>query len=381
MAANLPLTPSNGDLPMQLQTVLPQNWPSRNVLPNISLCSVLLLSGCSSISGSLSTEATRENSAPPSLTVNSSGTPSTYGGPVTFTATASTGLSGTVLFYDAGSLIGTGTLTGNTAAITTSTLAVRAHAISASLQETGNLGSLTSNSIIQTVVPVSISMPAITWATPATIAFGTPLGAAQLDATANVPGTFVYSPALGSILNSGPQILSVTFTPTDAADYKTAAATVILNVINGTHIAPAVTWATPTPIAFGTPLSATQLDAAANVPGTFVYSPALGTVMDTGSKILSATFTPADTTGYTSATATVTLTVVGPTVTVAGPSTAMLAGTSYAFAATVTGSTETNVLWSAGGTIGGYPQIGLITSSGVYTAPRTLYSEIGRAHV
>ena len=43
-------------------------------------------------------------------------------------------------------------------------------------------------------------------------------------------------------------------------------------------IAPTITWPTPAPIMYGTALSATQLDATASVPGTFVYSPPAGTV-------------------------------------------------------------------------------------------------------
>jgi Domain of unknown function (DUF4214) len=46
------------------------------------------------------------------------------------------------------------------------------------------------------------------------------------------------------------------------------------------------------------------------VPGTFVYSPAAGTVLGAGTQTLSATFTPVDTTNFTSAAATQTLTVV-----------------------------------------------------------------------
>ena len=43
---------------------------------------------------------------------------------------------------------------------------------------------------------------------------------AQLDASANVPGTFTYAPAAGSILDAGSdQTLSVTFTPEDATYY------------------------------------------------------------------------------------------------------------------------------------------------------------------
>jgi hypothetical protein len=72
--------------------------------------------------------------------------------------------------------------------------------------------------------------PTITWATPAAITYGAPLSATQLNATASVPGTFVYSPAAGTVLGAGSQTLSVTFTPTDGVDYTTATATVTLTV-------------------------------------------------------------------------------------------------------------------------------------------------------
>ena len=72
--------------------------------------------------------------------------------------------------------------------------------------------------------------PLITWPTPAAIGDGTPLTAAQLDATANVPGTFVYMPATGTIMTVGVHTLSVTFTPTDATDYTSATATQTLTV-------------------------------------------------------------------------------------------------------------------------------------------------------
>ncbi len=70
----------------------------------------------------------------------------------------------------------------------------------------------------------------ITWNRPAAITQGTALSAAQLNAGTSVPGTFVYSPALGSVPSVGTQTLSVTFTPTDTIDYATATATVSLTV-------------------------------------------------------------------------------------------------------------------------------------------------------
>ena len=77
-----------------------------------------------------------------------------------------------------------------------------------------------------------------------------------------------------------------------------------------------MTWATPAPITYGTKLSATQLNATANVAGRFVYTPKSGTkpavptppaTCDT----LSVTFTPTLSSDYTTATATVCL-VVNP---------------------------------------------------------------------
>jgi hypothetical protein len=76
--------------------------------------------------------------------------------------------------------------------------------------------------------------PVITWATPANIVYGTPLSGAQLNASSSVAGSFTYSPAAGTILGTGKQPLTATFTPTDAIDYTTATATVTLTVVPGT---------------------------------------------------------------------------------------------------------------------------------------------------
>jgi len=76
--------------------------------------------------------------------------------------------------------------------------------------------------------------PSISWSNPTTITYGTPLGAAQLNATANVPGTFVYTPASGAVLDQGTQTLSVSFTPTDTVDYSAASSSVSLVVLPAT---------------------------------------------------------------------------------------------------------------------------------------------------
>jgi hypothetical protein len=74
-------------------------------------------------------------------------------------------------------------------------------------------------------------------------------------------------------------------------------------------IAPTVTWPAPAKITSGTELSGMQLDAAASVPGTFVYTPPAGTVLSAGTQTLSVTFTPADVKGYAKATMSVPITV------------------------------------------------------------------------
>jgi hypothetical protein len=83
---------------------------------------------------------------------------------------------------------------------------------------------------------------------------------------------------------------------------------------------PVITWATPAAIQNPAPLSSTQLDATASdpvtsatLPGTFVYNPPAGTVLSAGSQTLGATFTPADTSTYSTAEKMVTLTVNPPT--------------------------------------------------------------------
>ncbi|MFN7929188.1 MAG: choice-of-anchor Q domain-containing protein [Blastocatellia bacterium] len=73
--------------------------------------------------------------------------------------------------------------------------------------------------------------PTVTWNYPADIPYGTALGGTQLNATPSVAGSLTYSPALGSVLNAGPQTLGVTFTPSDTVNYSTVTKSVTLNVL------------------------------------------------------------------------------------------------------------------------------------------------------
>ena len=70
--------------------------------------------------------------------------------------------------------------------------------------------------------PGPLTTPSIMWTTPSAIPYGTALSNTQLNATANVPGTFAYSPAAGTTLNAGAQTLTATFTPADTNTYSAA---------------------------------------------------------------------------------------------------------------------------------------------------------------
>jgi hypothetical protein len=156
---------------------------------------------------------------------------------------------------------------------------------------------------------VTQASPVITWAPLSAIQQGVALSTVQLDATANVPGTFTYTPAAGVVLAMGTQQLTVTFTPSNTTDYTPVTAHDSLTITAPPASTPIITWNTPTPIQYGTALSAAQLNAAANVPGRFAYTPAAGTVLGVGSQKLAAVFTPSDTTAYSAATSSVQLTV------------------------------------------------------------------------
>ena len=158
--------------------------------------------------------------------------------------------------------------------------------------------------------PSGPATPTITWPAPAAISYGTALSATQLNATANFAGTFTYTPAIGTVLAAGTQSLSASFAPSDPTQAKSATAT---NSIVVNQATPQVEWPTPASIAAGTTLGANQLNATANVPGAFTYTPPVGTVMSAaGTATLTATFTPTDNKDYNTVTTQVSLTVTGP---------------------------------------------------------------------
>ena len=217
----------------------------------------------------------------------------TYGDPAfTVSATASSGL---VVSFSSQTPSSCSTSGGNGTTVTIvapGTCTIRA----------SQAGNLTYNAApnVDRSFTINKGNPVITWANPADITYPTTLSGTQLNATADVPGSFAYTPASGTVLNAGSnQDLRVDFTPSDTANYNSAFKIVKINVNKGN---PVITWANPADITYPTTLSGTQLNATADVPGSFAYTPALGTVLDAGSnQDLRVDFTPSDTANYNSA--------------------------------------------------------------------------------
>jgi hypothetical protein len=133
-------------------------------------------------------------------------------------------------------------------------------------------GTKWTSAVNATVSSSGLITPTITWSNPASITNGTALSGAQLNATANVPGSFAYSPGAGTVLSVGAHTLSTTFTPTDTTHYTTATKSVSITVTSGAvscnaPTSPGVTVCSPPNN--GTVGTTVQVEAAANVTGTF----------------------------------------------------------------------------------------------------------------
>lgn len=174
-----------------------------------------------------------------SISVISDKNPANLGDKITFTATVTPqpagAPTGTVTFYS-------GTTALNMQALTASgvvtfatdplpTFAINAGNLPITAVYSGDANYVGSTSpIMQETVLKGKTV--LTWTSPQNIYFPQPLTATQLNATANVPGTFVYTPASGTVLLPGSnQQLTVSFAPDDQVNYSNAFKTVTINVL------------------------------------------------------------------------------------------------------------------------------------------------------
>jgi hypothetical protein len=230
------------------------------------------------------------------------------------------------------------------------------HTLSVTFTPADAIGHAVSRAVVS--LTVNKATPALRWPKPASISYGTALSATQLNATASVPGSLVYTPAAGEILTSGVQILFATFIPMDTTNYTLAQATVSLLV---TRAEPTIQWPKPAMMSYGTALSAAQLNATASVPGSFVYTPAVGEVLRAGVHSLLATFTPTDGTDYAPAQATVSLTITKAKPIITWPKPAALTQ------GAALGSAQLNATASVPGSFVYTPAAGEVLASGTHT--------------
>jgi hypothetical protein len=182
------------------------------------------------------------------------------------------------------------------------------------------------------------------------IVYGTPLGDAQLRATASVPGTFTYVPPAGTVLNAGAHVLTARFTPDDR-NYSSDG--IVNTAIDVSKATPILNWAQPAAIVYGTPLGAGQLNATSNVSGTFTYSRAAGTVLGAGSHQLTATFTPVDPPNYIGGSVSMSIAVAAASLTIRANDAAKPFGAPLpAFSASAAGFVNGDTFASLIGTLG-----------------------------
>jgi hypothetical protein len=121
-------------------------------------------------------------------------------------------------------------------------------------------------------------------------------------------------------------------------------------------LAEVVTWANPASILYGAPLTTNQLDAVADVPGSFTYTPTNGSVLAAGAYTLSVVFTPSNTVYYGNVTNTASLVVLPAPLTITASNasktygaTLTFAGTEFAVSGLVNGDTVTSVTLTSAG--------------------------------
>jgi uncharacterized membrane protein len=136
------------------------------------------------------------------------------------------------------------------------------------------------------------------------------IGSATQTVALNSSGVATYSGTAPA--TDGTLTFSAAYQGTPAFSASTSNS-ISVAVTTSAKTSPTITWVQPADISYGTALSPTQLDASSTVAGTFAYSPTAGAMLSVGRQTLTVTFTPTDSTNYTTAAASVTLTVIQAT--------------------------------------------------------------------
>jgi Bacterial Ig-like domain (group 3)/Galactose oxidase, central domain len=141
---------------------------------------------------------------------------------------------------------------------------------------------------------------------------GSPKAATVSITTSSVPGSVanILTGGAATKTNAGTYAVTADFVPNDTTNYNT-----LIGLSAGNFViqkaTPIITWANPADITYPTALSATQLNATADVAGSFVYTPLAGTLLSVGSgQTLHVDFTPADSLNYNNASKNVLINVI-----------------------------------------------------------------------
>jgi pectate lyase len=251
------------------------------------------------------------------------------------TADDSDGLVASVEFYLGSTLLGSST--GAPYQFTVGSVAPGSYSFTAKV--TDNLGASTVSapvSVTVTKIPTSVWLGALN-----KIYDGGAQNVATSTVPADLPLVITYNGSTELPVNAGNYDVVATIDDLNYAGSETA-------IMEIAQASPQILWSKPSDIVVGTALSSSQLNAVANVPGTFTYTPAAGTVLEAGDgQALSVTFTPDDTTNYTAANATNTINVLAPvpaTITLDGVSSATntAATTTLSWSHTLTADTGSN---------------------------------------
>ena len=221
------------------------------------------------------------------------------------------------------------------------------------------------------------------------IPYGTPLSSNQVDSVgpygwnqgtyAAIPGTKVYSPAIGAILPVGTHALSVTFLPTDSTNYNPAVATAAgtLTVTKTTNASENITLPTLTNLTFNGSAK-THVASAEGVNGfTYIYTGRAGTSYGpsstaptyAGSYTVTATVNDPNYTGAKSLD--FTITKATPTITTNPTAAAIAYGQSLASSALIGGVASVPGTFSYA-TPGTTPSVGTASHTVIFTPADTL---------
>jgi hypothetical protein len=233
------------------------------------------------------------NKANPTVALASGTNPTVYGSSATFAATVTPATAtGTVTFKDGGTMLGTGTISGGIATLSTSTLAVGPHSITASYGGDANYNSSASTTLTQTVNKANTSVALASGVNPSS--YGSPVTLTATVTPATATGTVTFADGgttLGtgtisggiatystSALVSGPH--SITASYGGDINYNSNLSTTLTQTVNKANTTVAL-GSSVNPSAYGSPVTLTATVTPATATGTATFADG-GTTLGTG---------------------------------------------------------------------------------------------------